>query len=195
MKNIILALSALLLTSTTTQAIVLTFDDLGTGGAVSNGYGGLNWSNYNILHAVNYQKPSGYFNGLVSGDYVAFNNSAFTASVSSATPFDLNSAYFTAAWNTGLNVTVKGFFNSAETYSQTFTVDTDAPTLINFNFLGIDRATFSSSGGINAGLSGGGEHFAVDNMTVNAVPEVSMYPLLLGLGSLCFAAAGRRIRR
>jgi hypothetical protein len=72
------------------------------------GYGGLDWSNF-IVKDASLDQDSGYFRGLVSGDFVAFNGAADPAAFLNGTPFDFVSTYLTAAWNTGLNITVEGF--------------------------------------------------------------------------------------
>jgi hypothetical protein len=60
----------------------------------------------------------------MSGNNVAFDfgSGPATGSFSSATSFNLNSAYLTAAYNDGLQVDVQGFVGSTLTYDNTFTV-------------------------------------------------------------------------
>lgn len=176
------------------NATVVTFDDIANG-AVANGYNGLNWDNVYTLNAVNYNpQNSGYFNGLVSGESVAYNAWGDVGLVSGGT-FDFNGAFLTAAWNNGLNITVTGFLAGLELYSQTVVVDTTSPTWFNFNFTGIDSLSFNSFGGVDAGLGGGGNHFAMDNFTFNeaSVPESSSI-FLLGLGLLGLFGA-RKLRK
>ena len=61
------------------DADVLTFDDITTDTGcctdIPDNYGGLTWSDsFAVLNpTANYTTPSGYLNGLVSGDYVALN--------------------------------------------------------------------------------------------------------------------------
>jgi hypothetical protein len=64
-------------------------------------------------------------------------------------------------------------------------VNIAAPQFVTFDFEGINRLSFNSTGG----------HFAMDNLTLNAeaVPEPSA-ALLVGMG-MCCAAAGTRLRR
>jgi len=76
---------------------VLTFDDV-TGANIDlipDGYGGLNWDNMAVLDAPVLHPGSGYENGLVSGDYVAFNNAELVATVTES-PFNFIGAYLTA---------------------------------------------------------------------------------------------------
>ncbi len=92
--------------------------------------------------------------------------------------FDFNSAYLTAAWNDGLQVQVSGFVGGLLKYSSAYTLNTTAPTLVNFNFLGIDRVEFISYGGIPHGNPGsGGTQTAIDNLVIT-VPEPSTTSLL-----------------
>jgi len=177
--------------STVSGATVLTFDDLTptTISTIPNGYGGFNWSTMGYLHGANYGPNSGYDNGTVSGDYVAFNSGAGTGSITRSTTFDFNGAYFAGAWRDGLNLRVAGFLGASFVDAKSFVVDHDGPTWVDFNFSGIDRVTLSSSGGTSvSGLNGAGAHFAMDNFTFNekrqnAVPEPATMSLL-GFGVL-----------
>jgi hypothetical protein len=166
--------------------VILTFDDLpgpGTfGSAVPSGYGGFQWYNFNYLDGMDFT-ASGYQNGVLSANNVAFNGSGNPAELSSSGPFDLNSAWLTAAWNDGLQLEVQGFAGGTLLYDQTYTLNAAAPTLLAFNYLGVDEVSFSSSGGINHGYDGSGTQFVMDNLTVS-VPEPST------IGLVIFSAAG-----
>lgn len=177
-------------------ATTLTFDDIGTGGSIPNGYGGLNWSSVHYLNGTTYPlSPSGYYNGRVSGDYVAWNGSGGDVlSNTAAGTFDFNSTYLTAAWNNGLNIQVRGYNNGILLYDQTVIVDQFGPTLFVFNYLGIDDLKFTTFGGVDAGTPGSGQQMAMDNFTFNQsaqVPEPASL-LLLGTG---VAAVMRRRRK
>jgi hypothetical protein len=179
----------------TASAAVLTFDNISnvtSGVAIPNGYGGLNWSNFGVVSSVWEQTNfglNGYTYGVVSGPNVAYNMNANEA-IASDGLFTFNSAYFTGAWNDGLNVTVRGYQNSVLVGQTTFVVNSTAPTLETFNWT-VDKLTFDSSGGTPHGYTGGsGEHFVMDSMTINepissvplpaaAVPGMA---LLAGLG-------------
>ena len=173
------AVVAAALVAPAAQAVTLDFDS--QGGTVANGYGGLDWANFYTLDATTYD-ASGYVNGLVSPKLVALNGFGNPASISGS-GFTLNSGYFTAAWNDGLTVDAQGFVGGVLTFSKTFVIDTAGPTLEAFNWANLSGVTFTSSGGVSHGYNGGGEHFALDNLTVNesgAVPEPASWALMLG---------------
>ena len=56
------------------QSELLTFDDLQAIGfpPVPNGYGGLGWQNFSYMDGVHFASPSGYNNGVVSPNIVAY---------------------------------------------------------------------------------------------------------------------------
>jgi len=170
------------------QTEILTFDDLpGVGGfdqylLVPNGYGGLQWQNFQYMDGLA-QPNSGYLNGVVSPNNIAFNDAGNPALISDGS-FNLNSAYLTAAWNDGLQVEVQGFVGAALIYDHTYTVNTTGPTLVNFNYTGIDQVTFISSGGtLHPGISGRGEQFVMDNLSITPVAEPSTVALV-GLATM-----------
>lgn len=183
----LLAAGIALAASVGANAAVLDFDSGSLGGDFS-------WNNFNVLNTASYQ-PSGYVNGTVSGDYVAYNRFGDPASLSSFSSFVFNGAYFTGAWNNGLSITVNGFLNGVQTLSETFQVNTDAPLWKSFGWT-VDSLSFSTAGGVSAGFGGSGNHFAMDNFTYNEVlspvPEPETYAMLaVGLG-LMGAFARRR---
>jgi hypothetical protein len=186
------------------QATVLTFDDISpvpefADSLIPNGYGGFNWDNF---YYIDGSDPSvsftGYDNGRVSGDYVSYNGSG-NPSVVSNSVFDFNSAYLTAAWNDGLSVTVEGLKSGATLYSKTVVVDTTQPTLVNFDYFGVDELRFTSFGGVEPDYlqeKGGGTQFALDNFTFNekatSVPEPTLLPAVLSIATLSAGSALRR---
>ena len=194
--------------STAAQAATLTFDDLispetgsiSSAAPVPTNYAGFTWNNFGYDSTP--PEFTGYLYGVVSQSTVVYNRAANPASFSRDQAFDFTSAYLTAAWNNGLNILVQGFAGSTQTYSRTVTVNPDRPTLFNFDFLGVDRVLFSSSGGVDAGFSDGdGTHFVMDNLSVNtleptqaaAVPEPTTM-LGLALAGAGLAAVRRRAR-
>ncbi|MEH2067090.1 MAG: PEP-CTERM sorting domain-containing protein [Nostoc sp.] len=184
------------------QATVLTFDDIAPTSSfadIPNGYGGFNWDNFYYRNGSTVIPRTGYDNGRVSGDYVSFNAGGDPALVSDSI-FDFNSAYLTAAWNDGLSITVEGLNSGATLYSKTVVVDTTQPTLVNFDYFGVDELRFTSSGGVEPDYlietGGGGTQFALDNFSFNekatSVPEPTFLPALLAVSTL---SAGSVLRR
>jgi len=181
-----------LASSTQVKANLFSFDDLPDsfpGYAIPNGYGGLDWGNFYELDGVNINSyygisASGYANGVVSPNNVAFNYYGNTAITSSSLPFNLVSGYFTGAFNNGLTLSVQGYNGISLIYSQTYTLNATASQFITFNMNNITEVDFSSYGGYNAGLNyGSGTQFVMDNLTVNPVPEPAALPLA-GLSGL-----------
>jgi hypothetical protein len=170
----ILAAACLGLGASQAMATTLTFDDLPAPGylgvAVTNGYGGLMWNNFGYLNVVQEANGgaglNGYNYGDVSSPDVAMNEGGARASFSSATPFEFNSGYFTAAWNNGLRITITGFLNGIQVDRATFTVSAHSPTLMTFDWGDVTSVSFSSSGGTNAGYRGFGEEFALDDLVI-----------------------------
>jgi hypothetical protein len=183
------------------QATVLTFDDIApisNYDQIPNGYGGFNWDNFGYYNNGRTELAgTGYEKGLVSGDYGAFNSAGNPALVSDSI-FDFNSAYLTAAWNDGLSVTVEGLKSGATLYSKTVVVDTTQPTLVNFDYFGVDQLRFTSFGGVQPDYltDGSGTQFALDNFTFNekatSVPEPTLLPALLSIATLSAGSALRR---
>lgn len=182
------------------NASVLTFDDLPGPGLVPipNGYGGLSWNNMYYLDGINYSaNPSGYQNGVVSPNNVAYNAYGNPAdiSVSSSTSFDFIGAFLTGAWNDGLNIEVKGYNGATLLYDTTVVVNSTLPTWEQFNYMGVTDVNFSSSGGTPHGYPlGYGEHFAMDNFTYNQVPEPATI-LLVGAGLAGVGILRRRFKK
>lgn len=182
--------------TTLAGAAVLTFEGLTLDSQISDGYGGFTWNNMYVLSGTNYVN-SGYYNGVISPNNVAYNAYAQTAYVTSVVDFDFNGAYFTGAWNDGLNINVLGFNNGIQLYDSTIIVSAFTSMFYNLSFQGVDELRFTSFGGTDVpNFSGDGAHFAMDNFTYNdvsAVPEPSTV-LLLGAGLLGAAMVGRRKR-
>lgn len=145
------------------NADVLTFDDIITGvtsGTVPNGYGGFDWDQFGVLHR-DYHPGSGYENGTVSGDYVAYNQWADVATISDGTFWFLG-AYLTSAWDESLSIKVDGYLGSSLMFERTVTVVNTGPTWFDFNYSDVDSVKFTSLAG--------GNHFAMDNFTFSFGP-------------------------
>jgi hypothetical protein len=141
---------------------------------IPDGYGGLHWSNFFAsFDDGGYFPASGYYNGRVSDDFTAYNGFSDPAAVSSDVPFNLDSGYFTAAWNDGLTIAATGYRNGALLHSTAFIVNTESPYLKVFNWRGVDHVHFESFGGFDAGTGGFGTHFVLDNLSVSqtAIPS------------------------
>ncbi len=144
------------------RAETLTFDSFSPGHEsipIPNGYGGLQWNNFGVFCGACRPGGEGYRAGMVSPTNVAFNLYGDPASISSSNTFHLISAQLTAALNlnSSLAVRVQGFAGASQLYDNTYVVDRYAPTLVNFNYLGVDRVTFTTSPNIQ---------FAMDDLTV-----------------------------
>ena len=130
------------------QSDLIHFDDLEqttSGLPVPDGYHGLTWSNFYELNGIAYPYPSGYSNGVVSASNVAFTASGYPASILSPSPFTLVSAWLTAAWTPNLEARVRGYAGGALAYDRTYTLQTQSPTLVRFNFEGVSEVSFSTS--------------------------------------------------
>ena len=176
--------------STGVSALTITFDDINLGSGsnleapIPNGYQGLNWTNFHVVDTSSLTFPSGYPNADVSPSNVGFNGLTSPISFSSATPFLLQSGYFTSAFLDAQLLTVIGT-GGAIPQTTSFLISPNAPTFVTFNWTGLTDVSFTPSGGLpRADFSLNGNHyFAVDNLTVSAVPEPSTLALLgLGLG-------------
>lgn len=194
MKKIVLA--ALVAASFGSQAAVLDFESQTNFSPVTNGYGGMDWSNFYTLNSSTYSaQQSGYVHGTTSGHEVAYNAYANPASIlaTSNAGFDLYSGNFTAAWNNGLTIQASAVFEGGATDVKTFVVDTSHPTNEIFGWTNLASVTFSSFGGVDQNLGGSGTHFAMDDLNTSAVPEPASTTLLLaGLGAVALVARRRK---
>ncbi len=151
---------------------LITFDTLQNVGApVMNGYFNLIWNNFYCATASSFDAPNGFLPGTISTNNVAYNFGRAGVGISSATPFNLLSAYLTAAWNDGLQVEVQGYKGAALNYDRTYTLNATSPALVTFNFLDVTSVRFIASGGaLHPGYEGVGTQFVMDNMAVIQVP-------------------------
>lgn len=200
-RQSLLAAVALVAFTTASQASTLiTFDDI-PGASNYNGhipadYKGLSWTNLDYINPFNSGSDvanSGAGTGIVSLSYDAVSTSGVPVQIQSAAPFMLNSAYFAANWNDGLQVTVRGEFEGAITHTKTFTVNTAGSTREFFNWQNIDTVLITATGG-TFHTHNNGTSFAMDNLIISNVPEPESYAMLLaGLGLVGFIARRRKI--
>jgi hypothetical protein len=178
------ASTAMCFADTTTT---ITFDELDPGGDFSlipDGYYGLQWNNWGVIDG--WDSVGGYENGVISKNNVAFAPYGDPSSINYNGSFSLVSAYMTAAWQNGLQLEVKGLFNDIVTYDHTYTLNETGPTLINFNYMGIDEVNFQ--------VLSGQQQYVMDNLVVSIpVPEPSTLALV-GLGALASLVAVHRKR-
>jgi hypothetical protein len=163
------------------MATLLTFDSLPAGGpldvtppVVPNGYGGLNWNNFAVADGLQFGTTTGYHTGVVSPDNVAFNPYGDPDSITaSGGLFDLSSAYLTAALNLGtpLDIQVQGYLDATLLYNQTYVINNSGPTLIDFDYDGVNKVTFTSIPG---------QPFVMDNLDVS-IPDTSDTLVLFGI--------------
>jgi hypothetical protein len=113
-------------------------------------------------------------NGVVSPPNALFNicsNGCLAGSLSSSTPFDVVSGYFTGMWRDGLQVTVTGVNGATKTTcTMTFSVNTTGPTFEMLNVNDVTTVTLVGSGGThnpNVPANVDGTNFVLDNLTIN----------------------------
>ena len=167
--------------------VLLTFDDLsdnGSGTSIPSNYHGLSWTNFGVVNAVLIQgkyPSNGFTDGMLSTSNVALNAFGNPAEIDSpGTTFSLLSAYVTGAWHSNMDFRVQGFLGGAAVYDETNVVAFVGPTLVEFDHQAIDRAVFTSFGGDDAtpGHLGFSEVFAMDNLSIDIIPEPSTWALL-----------------
>ncbi|WP_232474085.1 PEPxxWA-CTERM sorting domain-containing protein [Sphingomonas sp. MA1305] len=188
MKKTILALSmagATMLMSSHANAEVLNFEDAPTSDYVAlTSYKGYTFGN--VYNVAGQSYGYGYAAGVVSAPNVIFNGYGNIASISSATAFLLNSAYFTGAYG-DQSVTVTGYNGLTQVFSETFDTLISSPTLHSFNAVPITSFSFVSPN----------SQVVIDNLNLSpataAVPEPATWALMiLGMGAVGFAMRRRK---
>jgi len=168
--------------SPATAGIMIGFDDVTANVAViPNGYGGLQWSNMEVVNNTYFPDLAwGAEAGMVSPSSVAFNAYGNPATVSSSTPFLLDSVYLTGLWNDGLNVQIDGYLSGQLVYSAVEVVSATSPTLATMPGYAVDTVVFSSSGGTHhaAYTNGFGTDFVADNLIFTPGPLVPEPPTI-----------------
>ena len=165
MKTLFATLFTCTLTiSASATPLTVTFDD--------GNYGGLQWNNFGFINGTLYPAGSGFVNGVVSPNNVAYTYNGMPASISSSQPFNFLSGYLTGAWKDGLQVEVQGFVGTTLTYDRTYILSINGPTFIPFNYLGVDNVVFTRSGGTLEFdyINPPGDVVVMDNLTVDPSP-------------------------
>lgn len=167
----------------------MTFDDIRNDvvdlPSIPNGYGGFNWEAVGIINTAYYTQ----YPAAVSGQYIAFNPYGYPSSVTSASEFTFNGAYFAPLYDYTpdvLSLRVQGFNNGNELFNQAITLNNGGFKYYSFNFGGINKLTITTSGALN---------FAMDNFTVNE--NVNSVPApatlwLVGPGLIGFIGFNRK---
>jgi hypothetical protein len=206
LKVITALLVCCLLAASKGLAETVTFDNLPAvscipSKTISNGYDGFNWSNFGYdKGTVAPCSAEGYGTALTSGTNVGFNKEGDPASITSATPFTVQSGVFAAAFNDGLTVTVTGIEGGVTVGTESFVLNTTTAALEIFSFGPVTELDFSASGGAenpSLVMFGGGTEFAVDNLVVTplvTVPEPSSL-VLLSAGVAAAEAVRRRLSK
>jgi hypothetical protein len=180
------------------HATTITFDDIplatNASQALSAGYGGLNWNgSFSALNPSGYMPGSGPLLGRVSGNVGVLNFSGGSGGFSSPVGrFDLLSAFLTPVSYPSGMVEVRGMQGGTLLYDRVLALNYQTPSLVAFNFMGVDSVSFTPQGG---GIRG----VVFDNIQVDPVPEPESVALLgtglLGLLLRLRAVSRRRSER
>ncbi len=193
-----------LISPTTVQAAVLTFDtdqtgisgDFGALSSVSPNYGGLVWEDMYAMRSSSVFLGTGYEYGRLSGDYVAYNFGGYPATISVGDPehFDFVGTYITAAWENGLTVEATAYLDGVLVGSESIVLSATQPTWWQVDFNHIDELVFTSGGSPTIP----NKQFAMDNFTYN-LPSASVVPIpapaALGLLGMGLVASIRRRKK
>ncbi|TLP36807.1 DUF5801 repeats-in-toxin domain-containing protein [Arcobacter arenosus] len=125
-------------------------------------------NNLRVLDTSTYQ-ASGYVNGIISGDNVAYNaNGVSPISFSFTEVVTFESTYMTSSWYTTQDVVFEGYLNGQLIYtSDSIEINYNGPTLIELNWDNIDQLiVYNTPTGIDVQEdNGSGSHWAMDDFT------------------------------
>lgn len=118
-----------------------------------------------------------------------------TFSWNSAGTFDLTSFAITGAWGSQ-TLTVEGLFNGEVQHTSLLAVDNLAVNIFSADWLALDqfRITTGDDFILDDSVSGRGQHWVLDNLTINesmSVPAPALF-MLLGLGLGGFALSKKK---
>jgi hypothetical protein len=171
---------------------IITFDDLTTNTGVGSiegipdGYQNLNW--YNLYVAASDAYPGSNFPaGVVSGNYAAIDGYGTTPSTITGTPFLLDSAALTSAWDTSDTVEVQGYLAGNPVFDTTLPISSTASLT---DFSAIDPTPIDT---LNVIVTGDpvNDNFVLDDLTITSVPE----PAGVAIGVLSLAGLLSHRRR
>ncbi len=194
------------------QANIISGYSLANTNAFGSNYGNLKWSqngninDFRIVEAAGFlaRNPgtpanNGITNGLVSGSWVAVNGGGgdvwFETLTPTAANFNLNSAYMSAAWYSGLKVDITGYRDGVQVYSMTTNPLNFTAGLVTFNWHDLDKVTFHSqqnSGTVIDNQSTYNHAFVMDNLNVSPVPEPEALAMWAGGLGLLGAALRKK---
>ncbi|MGB3337070.1 MAG: hypothetical protein WBA73_07825 [Devosia sp.] len=125
--------------------IEATFDDLQSEGVlkIPSGYVGLDWNNFVMTHQKFYD-PEGYRNGVLSGEFLAYNGSGHPAAISRDKPFDFVGGYFGASTlrAEGETLIITGWQDEQEVYHESLALSALGPVFVAADFRGVTRVEF-----------------------------------------------------
>ncbi len=159
-----------------------------------------NYEGVSVSNFSNASPGSGYSTvaSFTGSDFLAFNPWEVTPSTFSwagAGTFDLTSFVVAGAWGSQ-TLTIEGLLDGIVTFSSELAVTNTVAEVFSANWDGIDafRVTTGDDFVQGASLNGRGQHWAIDNITINenvSVPAPAG-ALLLGLGLLALGAIRRK---
>jgi hypothetical protein len=127
---------------------IVTFDDLQSEGVlkIPSGYNGVNWDNFVMTHRKFYE-PEGYRNGVMSGEFLAYNGSGHPASISSTEPFDFIGGYFgvSSLDAEGETLSITGWQGDVQAFHEDLTLSAIGPVYLAADFENVTRLEFRTA--------------------------------------------------